>query len=37
MDLQRLLAGGFKIGDSFIREPQSIRSYASLACIALDY
>jgi ribonucleoside-triphosphate reductase len=37
MDLQRLLEGGFKIGDSYIREPQSIRSYASLACIALDF
>lgn len=37
MDLQRLLEGGFKIGDSYIREPQGIRSYASLACIALDF
>ena len=35
-DLQRLLKGGFKIGDSYIREPQGIRSYASLACIALQ-
>ena len=28
--------GGFSTGHGFLREPQSIRSYASLACIAIQ-
>ena len=36
IDLQRLFAGGFSTGDGFLREPNSIRSYASLACIAIQ-
>ena len=36
MDLQKTFKDGFKIGSSYIREPQSIRSAASLACIVLQ-
>lgn len=36
IDLPKLLKGGFSTGHGFIREPQSIRSYASLACIAIQ-
>jgi len=36
MDIIKLLAGGFNTGHGYIREPQTIRSYASLACIALQ-
>ena len=36
MDLQKTFKDGFKIGNSYIREPQSIRSAASLACIVLQ-
>ena len=36
IDLLKLFHGGFSTGDGFIREPNSIRSYASLACIAIQ-
>ena len=36
VDLQKTFKDGFKIGSSYIREPQSIRSAASLACIVLQ-
>ena len=36
VDLQKTFKDGFKIGNSYIREPQSIRSAASLACIVLQ-
>jgi ribonucleoside-triphosphate reductase len=36
LDLLKLLHGGFSTGHGFIREPQNIRSYASLACIAIQ-
>ncbi len=36
IDLPRLFKGGFNTGHGTIREPQSIMSYASLACIALQ-
>lgn len=36
MDLLKLLHNGFSTGHGFIREPQSIRSYAALACIAIQ-
>ena len=36
IDLIKLFAGGFSTGNGFIREPQNIRSYASLACIAIQ-
>ncbi|MBR0060571.1 MAG: anaerobic ribonucleoside triphosphate reductase, partial [Selenomonadaceae bacterium] len=34
IDLLKLFHGGFSTGHGFLREPNSIRSYASLACIA---
>lgn len=36
IDLIKLFQGGFSTGNGFIREPQNIRSYASLACIAIQ-
>ena len=36
IDLIELFKDGFSTGDGFIREPNSIRSYASLACIAIQ-
>ncbi|MBQ9441755.1 MAG: anaerobic ribonucleoside triphosphate reductase, partial [Selenomonadaceae bacterium] len=36
IDLLKLFHGGFSTGHGFLREPQSIRSYASLACIAIQ-
>lgn len=35
-DLSKLFKGGFNTGHGFVREPNSIRSYASLACIAIQ-
>ena len=36
IDLRRLFAGGFSTALGHIREPQSIESYAALACIAIQ-
>lgn len=36
IDLVRLFAGGFHTGHGYVREPQSIESYAALACIAVQ-
>lgn len=36
IDLQKTFKGGFAIGGSYIREPQSIRAAASLGCIVLN-
>lgn len=36
LDLLDLFHGGFNTGHGFIREPKSIRSYASLECIAIQ-
>lgn len=36
IDLDKLFKNGFNTGHGFIRPPQSIRSYASLTCIALQ-
>lgn len=36
IDLKKLFKGGFSTGHGFLREPQSIESYAALACIALQ-
>ena len=36
IDLGKLLKGGFNTGHGFLREPNSIRSAASLACIAIQ-
>ncbi len=36
IDLDKLFKGGFSTGHGYLREPQSIESYASLACIALQ-
>src|SRR5574344_2230734 len=36
IDFMKLLHGGFSTGHGHIREPNSIRSYAALACIALQ-
>ena len=36
IDLLKLFRGGFSTGHGFIREPNSIRAYASLACIAIQ-
>ena len=35
-DLSKLFKGGFNTGHGFVREPNSIRSYAALACIAIQ-
>lgn len=36
IDLDKLFTGGFSTGNGGIREPQSIRAYAALACIAIQ-
>ncbi len=36
IDLLKLFKGGFSTGHGFLREPNSIRAYASLACIAIQ-
>lgn len=36
IDITKLFKGGFSTGHGSIREPQSIRSYASLVCIAIQ-
>ena len=36
IDLLRLFHGGFCTGHGFLREPKDIRSYAALACIAIQ-
>lgn len=36
IDLLKLFRGGFSTGHGFLREPDSIRAYASLACIAIQ-
>lgn len=36
IDIQRLFRGGFGTGHGRVREPNDIRSYAALACIAIQ-
>lgn len=36
IDLEKLFTGGFNTGHGFLREPGEIRSYAALACIAIQ-
>jgi ribonucleoside-triphosphate reductase len=36
IDVEKLFKGGFSTGHGHLREPNSIRSYASLACIAIQ-
>lgn len=36
IDIHRLFHGGFTTGHGYLREPNSIRSYAALACIAIQ-
>ena len=36
IDLLRLFKGGFSTGHGYLREPQSIGSYAALAAIAIQ-
>jgi len=36
IDLIQLFKGGFSTGHGFLREPNDIRSYAALACIAIQ-
>ena len=36
IDLCRLFEGGFSTGHGFLREPNDIRSYSALACIAIQ-
>ena len=36
IDLCKLFRGGFSTGHGFLREPNDIRSYSALACIALQ-
>ena len=36
IDLKKLFEGGFSTGHGFLREPNDILSYASLACIAIQ-
>ena len=36
IDLKKLFHGGFSTGHGFLREPNSIASYAALACIAIQ-
>lgn len=36
IDLLKLFHGGFSTGHGFLREPNSIRAYASLACISIQ-
>lgn len=35
-DLSKLFKGGFNTGHGYVREPNSIRSYSALACIAIQ-
>lgn len=36
IDINKLFTGGFGTGHGFLREPNSIRTYAALACIAIQ-
>ena len=36
IDIDKLFKGGFGTGHGFLREPNSIRTYAALACIAIQ-
>lgn len=36
IDIDKLFNGGFGTGHGFLREPNSIRTYAALACIAIQ-
>lgn len=36
IDINKLFSGGFGTGHGFLREPNSIRTYAALACIAIQ-
>ncbi len=36
IDLKKLFNGGFSTGHGFLREPNDIRSYSALACIAIQ-
>ena len=36
IDIQKLFKGGFSTGHGYLREPQSIQSYAALAAIAIQ-
>ncbi|MDR1262178.1 MAG: anaerobic ribonucleoside triphosphate reductase [Oscillospiraceae bacterium] len=36
IDINKLFEGGFSTGHGFLREPNSITSYAALACIAIQ-
>jgi len=36
IDIEKLFKGGFSTGHGFIREPNDIRTYASLVCIAIQ-
>ena len=36
IDLQKLFKGGFQTGHGSVREPQDIKTYAALACIAIQ-
>lgn len=36
IDLEKLFKGGFNTGHGYLREPGEIRSYAALACIAIQ-
>ena len=36
LDIKKLFKGGFSTGHGFLREPNSIRSAAALACIAIQ-
>lgn len=36
IDISKLFSGGFGTGHGFLREPNSIRTYAALACIAIQ-
>lgn len=36
IDLTKLFTGGFSTGEGYLREPNDIASYASLACIAIQ-
>ena len=36
IDIDKLFSGGFSTGHGFIREPKDIRTYAALACIAIQ-
>lgn len=36
IDIEKLFSGGFSTGHGYLREPQNIASYSSLACIAIQ-